>query len=198
YGDGEAVAAIWPIVREFQPPGTAVLVLDCPGYGGSGGRATEGALYAAADAAYAALTARPDVDPRRIYVYGRSLGSAVATYTAAHHPVAGLIVESPFTNAAAMAKYHYGLLPRFLLRLSLHNVANGRRVSCPTPLLHGDADGLVPSAPSANLQLCAARPVARRTMTSARVTSQRSTSGSVCPATSSSSNSGRLHSSPST
>src|SRR5438094_9232244 len=131
YGNGETVAAIWPIVREFQPPGTAVLVLDYPGYGGSGGRATEGALYAAAGAAYAALTTRPDVDPQRIYVYGRSLGSAVATYTAAHHPVAGLILESPFTNAAATAKYHYGLLPRFLLRLSLDNVANVRRVSCP-------------------------------------------------------------------
>jgi fermentation-respiration switch protein FrsA (DUF1100 family) len=159
YGNGETVAAIWPIVREFQPPGTAVLVLDYPGYGGSGGRATEGALYAAADAAYAALTARPDVDPRRIYVYGRSLGSAVATYTAAHHPVAGLIVESPFTNAAAMAKYHYGLLPRFLLRLSLDNVANVRRVSCPILLFHGDADRLVPTAMGMAVAAAAAGPV---------------------------------------
>src|SRR2546429_877042 len=159
YGNGETVAAIWPIVREFQPPGTAVLVLDYPGYGGSGGRATEGALYAAADAAYATLTARPDVDPRRIYVYGRSLGSAVATYTAAHHPVAGLIVESPFTNAAAMAKYHYGLLPRFLLRLSLDNVANVRRVSCPILLFHGDADRLVPTALGMAVAAAAAGPV---------------------------------------
>src|SRR5438034_11741919 len=31
YGNGETVAAIWPVVREFQPPGTAVLVLDYPG-----------------------------------------------------------------------------------------------------------------------------------------------------------------------
>ncbi len=159
YGNGETVAAIWPIVREFQPPGTAVLVLDYPGYGGSGGRATEGALYAAADAAYAALTARPDVDPQRIYVYGRSLGSAVATYTAAHHPVAGLILESPFTNAAAMAKYHYGLLPRFLLRLSLDNVANVRRVSCPILLFHGDADRLVPTAMGIAVAAAAAGPV---------------------------------------
>src|SRR6266550_3254524 len=159
YGNGETVAAIWPIVREFQPPGTAVLVLDYPGYGGSGGRATEGALYAAADAAYAALTARPDVDRRRIYVYGRSLGSAVATYTAAHHPVAGLILESPFTNAAAMAKYHYGLLPRFLLRLSLDNVANVRRVSCPILLFHGDADRLVPTAMGMAVAAAAAGPV---------------------------------------
>jgi len=159
YGNGETVAAIWPVVREFQPPGTAVLVLDYPGYGGSGGRATEAALYAAADAAYAALATRPGVDPQRIYVYGRSLGSAVATYTAAHRPVAGLIVESPFTNAAAMAKHHYGLLPRFLLRLSLDNVANVRRVHCPILLFHGDADRLVPTAMGMAVAAAAAGPV---------------------------------------
>jgi len=159
YGNGETIAAIWPVVREFQPPGTAVLVLDYPGYGGSGGRATEAALYAAADAAYAALATRPGVDPQRIYVYGRSLGSAVATYTAARHPVAGLILESPLTNAAAMAKYHYALLPRFLLRLSLDNVANVRRVHCPILLFHGDADRLVPTAMGMTVAAAAAGPV---------------------------------------
>src|SRR5881296_218482 len=159
YGNGENIAAIWPIVREFQPPGTTVLVLDYPGYGGSGGKATEAALYAAADAAYAALVTRPGVDPQRIYVYGRSLGSAVATHTAARRPVAGLILESPFTNAAAMAKYHYGLLPRFLLRLSLDNVANVRRVSCPILLFHGDADRLVPTAMGMAVAAAAAGPV---------------------------------------
>ena len=159
YGNGETIAAIWPIVREFQPPGTAVLVLDYPGYGGSGGRATEAALYAAADAAYGALATRPDVDPQRIYVYGRSLGSAVATYTAAHRRVAGLILESPFTNAAAVAKHHYGLLPRFLLRLSLDNVANVKRVHCPILLFHGDADRLVPTAMGMAVAAAAAGPV---------------------------------------
>src|SRR6266581_6666455 len=159
YGNGENIAAIWPLVRGFQPPGTAVLVLDYPGYGGSGGRATESALYAAADAEYAALATRPDVDPRRIYVYGRSLGSAPATYTAAHRPVAGLILESPFTNAAAMAKHHYGLLPRFLLHLSLDNIANVRRVHCPILLFHGDADRLVPTAMGMAVAAAAAGPV---------------------------------------
>ena len=159
YGNGENVAAIWPIVREFQPPSTAVLVLDYPGYGDSGGRATEAALYAAADVAYGALASRPEVDPRRIYVYGRSLGSAVASYTAAHHPVAGLILESPLTNAADMARYHYRLLPRFLLRLSLDNVANVRLVHCPILLFHGDADRLVPTAMGKAVAAAAAGPV---------------------------------------
>jgi fermentation-respiration switch protein FrsA (DUF1100 family) len=144
YGNGENVAAIWPIVREFQPPGTAVLVVDYPGYGGSAGRTTEAGLYAAADAAYGALVARREVDPRRIYVYGRSLGSAVASYTAARHPAAGLILESPFTSARDMARHLYALLPRFILTLQLDNLANVRLAHCPTLVFLGDADRLVP------------------------------------------------------
>lgn len=156
YGNGENIAAIWPIVREFQPPRTAVLVVDYPGYGGSGGKATEAGLYAAADAAYAMLAARPDVDPHRIYVYGRSLGSAAATYTAVQHPVAGLVLESPFTNARGMARHLYALLPRFTLTLHLDNLANVKRIHCPMLVFHGDADRLVPTA--MGLEVAAAAP----------------------------------------
>src|SRR6266576_4812847 len=159
YGNGETVAAIWPIVREFQPPGTALLVVDYPGYGGSGGRATEPALYAAAEAGYTMLATRPGVDPHRIFVYGRSLGSAVAIYTAAHRPVAGLILESPFTIAAAMAKHHYRLVPRFLLHLSLDNLTTVKLVHCPILLFHGDADRLVPGAMGMAVAAAAPGPV---------------------------------------
>src|SRR5256885_10581186 len=50
YGNGETIAAIWPIVREFQPPGTAVLVVDYPGYGGGAGRADQAGPFTAAGA----------------------------------------------------------------------------------------------------------------------------------------------------
>jgi uncharacterized protein len=159
YGNGENIAGIWPILRDFQPPGTALLVVDYPGYGGSDGRATEAGLYAAADAAYAALVGRPGVDARRVYVYGRSLGSAVASYVAARYPVAGLILESPFTNAAAMARHLYPFLPRFGLRLSLDNLANVKHVRCPLLLLHGTADRLAPTAMGMAVAAAAAGPV---------------------------------------
>jgi pimeloyl-ACP methyl ester carboxylesterase len=146
YGNGETIAAIWPVLRDFQPPTAALLVVDYPGYGGSDGSATERGLYEAADLAYAALRGRPGVDAARIFVYGRSLGSAVATYTAATHSVAGLILESPFTNAAAMSRQHYALLPRFILRLRLDNLNTIRQVHCPVLVFHGTDDRLVPSA----------------------------------------------------
>ena len=144
YGNGENVGAIWDIVVAWQPPGVGVLVVDYPGYGASGGRATEPGLYEAADLAYRALAGRDDVDPARVFVYGRSLGTVAATYTAATQPVAGLILESPFTNAREMSGQHYGLFPRFILRLRLDNLGAIARVRCPVLVFHGTADLLVP------------------------------------------------------
>lgn len=159
YGNGETIGAIWPIIRDFRPPHAALLVVDYPGYGASGGRATEAGMYEAADLAYNALIARPDVDRRRIYVYGRSLGSAAATHTAASHEVAGLILESPFTSARGMAARHYGIFPRFLVRLQLDNIGSIRRIHCPTLIFHGTADMLVPIKMGRDVAAAAGGPV---------------------------------------
>lgn len=144
YGNGETIAAIWPVIRDFRPPNTALLVVDYPGYGASGGRTTEAGLYEAGMLAYKALASRPEVDRQRIYVYGRSLGTAVATRTAADHPAAGLILESPFTSARDMAARHYRIFPLFLVRLQLDNLTTIRRVRCPVLIFHGTGDRLVP------------------------------------------------------
>lgn len=144
YGNGETIGAIWPIIRDFRPPNAALLVVDYPGYGASGGRATEAGMYEAGALAYQALASHRGVDPRRIYVYGRSLGTAVATRTAADHPTAGLILESPFTSARDMASRTYRIFPRFLVRLQLNNIETITRVHCPVLVFHGTADRLVP------------------------------------------------------
>jgi fermentation-respiration switch protein FrsA (DUF1100 family) len=156
YGNGENIASIWPILRDFQPPGTALFVVDYPGYGGSGGRATEARLYEAAESAYGALVQRPEVDRTRIYVYGRSLGAALASHVAAERDVAGLVLESPFTSARDMARQHYPFLPRFIVRLRLDNLAQVRRVRCPVLVFHGTADRIAP--PAMGRQVAAAAP----------------------------------------
>lgn len=144
YGNGENIAAIWPIIRDFRPRHAALLVLDYPGYGASDGRASEAGMYEAADLAYEAILARPQTDPRRIYVYGRSLGTAAATHLAATREVAGLILESPYTNARGMAARHYRIVPTALVRLRLDNIGRMPRIHCPTLIFHGTADMIVP------------------------------------------------------
>ena len=157
YGNGENIARIWPVLREFQPPGVALLVIDYPGYGGSDGRATEPMIYKAAETAFASLAGRPEI--HGVYVYGRSLGSAVAIHTAASLPTAGLILESPFTSATDIARLHYGLVPRALLHLKLDNVTTIRRVRCPVLIFHGTDDRLVPIAMGRSVAAAASGPV---------------------------------------
>ncbi len=157
YGNGETIAAIWPIIRDFRPPHAALLVLDYPGYGGSGGRATEAGMYEAADLAYDALRGRPDVDPRRMYVYGRSLGTAAATHLAATHEVAGLILESPYTSARGMAARHYRIFPTAIVRLRLDNIGRMPRIHCPVLIFHGTADMLVPMKMGQDVAAAASR-----------------------------------------
>ena len=159
YGNGENIAAIWPIIRDFRPPQAAVLVLDYPGYGASEGKASEAGMYEAADLAYEALLRRPDVDPTRIYVYGRSLGSAAATHIAATREVAGLILESPFTSAKGMAARHYRFVPRGLVRLSLDNIGRMPSIRGPVLIFHGTADMLVPMRMGQDVAAAAAGPV---------------------------------------
>jgi len=159
YGNGETIGAIWPIIRDFRPQNAGLLVLDYPGYGASEGRATEAGMYEAADLAYNALASRPDIDPRRIYAYGRSLGSAAATHTAASHEMAGLILESPFTSARGMAARHYRIFPAFLVRIGLDNIGRMPRIHCPTLVFHGTADVLVPIKMGRDVAAAAGGPV---------------------------------------
>jgi fermentation-respiration switch protein FrsA (DUF1100 family) len=146
YGNAETIGSIWPILRDFRPPMASLLVVDYPGYGASSGRASEAGLYAAAELAFATLRAQPEVDSRRVFVYGRSLGSAVAIHVAAHHDVAGLVLEAPFTSARDLSRRHYPFLPRFVVRVQLDNLRTIRRTNCPVLVVHGAADRLVPAA----------------------------------------------------
>lgn len=144
YGNMETVSALAPIVRDLRPPGIALLIVDYRGYGESEGEPSEAGIYRDADAAWGYLASRAEVDSTRIAVYGRSVGSAVATYLADVKPVRAVVLESPFSNAAEMARVHYAMLPRFVVRMSLDNLARAARLTAPLLIFHGAEDEIVP------------------------------------------------------
>lgn len=159
YGNGETIAAIWPILRDFRPPHAGLLVVDYPGYGASGGKASEAGMYEAADLAYDAILAHAETDPRRVYLYGRSLGTAAATHLAATKPIAGLILESPYTSAKGMAARHYRIVPTALVRLRLDNIGRMPSIRCPVLIFHGTVDMLVPFQMGKDVAAAAGGPV---------------------------------------
>lgn len=146
YGNYETVGVMAPVIRELRPPGWGVLILDIRGYGESGGTATEAGFYLDADAAWDFLSSRPEIDPARIAIYGRSLGTALALHLAASKPVAAVILEAPFTSGTDMARAFYWWVPRFAVRVKLDNMANAEAVNAPLLVLHGSDDEIVPVA----------------------------------------------------
>uniref|UniRef100_A0A7R9W232 Serine aminopeptidase S33 domain-containing protein n=1 Tax=Chlamydomonas euryale TaxID=1486919 RepID=A0A7R9W232_9CHLO len=89
-----------------------IKALDCPvfavsyrGYGKSQGRPNEKGIKLDAEAGLQHLLTRTDVDTSRVFVFGRSLGGAVAMHLVSKHQsqVCGLILENTFTCVEDMA-----------------------------------------------------------------------------------------------
>ena len=134
-------------VRSFLDLGANVLVFDYRGYGRSDGRPSEQNVYADARAAWDWLVTEQRVSPSRIFVFGRSLGGAVAVDLATRVDCAGLILESTFTSAAALGQRLYPFVPiRLVSRFSFDSLAKIRRVSCPVLVTHSPADEMIPYA----------------------------------------------------
>lgn len=144
YGNMETIADIAPIIRAFRPDGVGMLVVDYRGYGQSEGTPTEAGVYQDGEAAWEALTSRPEIDATRIAVYGRSIGSAIALHVAVARPVRAVVLDSPFTTGRAMAQQHYWWLPTALLRMSLDNIGRAGKLSQPLLVFHGQEDRIVP------------------------------------------------------
>ncbi len=147
--------------HNFRRLGLNVIIPEFVGYGMSGGKPSEAGIYATAEAAYEEVIRRPDVDPQKIIAGGWSLGAAAAIDLASRRPVAGLVTLDAFTSMKDEAHHVYPWLPTSLiLKYRFDNEEKIRRVLCPTLIIHGTHDELVPfamanrlvaAAPSASL-----------------------------------------------
>ncbi|MBL8855251.1 MAG: alpha/beta hydrolase [Planctomycetaceae bacterium] len=136
----------------FHQCGYHVLVVDYRGYAESYGTETpsEATVYEDAVASLNYLTGK--FASHRIFIYGHSLGGAVAIELATRKEAegtAGLIVESTFTSIADMSAWkYYGLLRLlpidFLLTERFDSLSKIESINRPILLIHGKADSKVP------------------------------------------------------
>jgi hypothetical protein len=122
-----------------------IFLFDYRGYGRSDGAPDEAGVYQDARAAYDYLLTRPDVNGRKIVLFGQSLGGAVAVDLALDRPCTGLILESTFTSAKNMAKKAFPFLPvSLIIGVKFDSEAKITRLRLPLLIAHGTADRTVP------------------------------------------------------
>jgi fermentation-respiration switch protein FrsA (DUF1100 family) len=158
HGNAENISTHFMNVAWMPAEGFNVLALDYRGYGGSEGKPSLPGMQLDIDAALAVLLARPDVDARRIVLFGQSLGGALAIHYGARGARRGalraVIADSAFADyraiaseklAASVLTWPFQWLPALVVDNDYSPLVSVGAVS-PLPLLliHGEADAIVP------------------------------------------------------
>lgn len=144
--------------RRLHDLGYNVMLADYRGYGKStGGAPSEAKVYEDAETAWQYMMKVRGVHPRRAFIYGHSLGGAIAIDLASRHPeAAGLIAESAFTSMQAMGELEYGYLPvGALLNQRFDSLQKIATLKLPVLLIHGTWDRRVPVAMAKQLYAAA-------------------------------------------
>ncbi|MEO5335143.1 MAG: lysophospholipase [Magnetococcus sp. YQC-5] len=152
HGNGEIAADYDDLAPLYTEMGINFLAMDYRGYGISGGVPTGTGLLADAITVYRQvrqLLADNGIRNNRLYVMGRSLGSAAAIEIACHaqREIAGLIIESGFAFTIPLMERLGGMsLDGIGEDQGFGNHSKMARVPVPVLIIHGEEDQIIPVA----------------------------------------------------
>ncbi|MEM1033308.1 MAG: alpha/beta fold hydrolase [Myxococcota bacterium] len=147
HGNGEVVTDWADLAQALDEAGVDAFLGEYRGYGASSGRPALGSML---DDALATFDAT-EVEPSKMVVYGRSVGSIFALHVAAHRPVGGLVLESGIADvlerlALRMRPEELGADEATLRQAiadKLDHQAKMAMTQCPVLVLHARGDHLV-------------------------------------------------------
>lgn len=145
YGGGGTLSEVVELCRRWRSLGANVVGVEYPGYGMSEGKASETSFYSAAEQVHDYLRGRADLSHSRIIAVGQSLGTGVATELAMRRKVAGVVLVSPYTRMADMARIRAPYIPTSLI-LKHHFRTDEKipQLNVPILIVHGTHDSMIP------------------------------------------------------
>lgn len=139
HGNAEDIGDISFITGAFQQAGFNCIAYDYPGYGLTPGTPSEEGCNRTIEAVYNYLTESQKIPAEKIILLGRSMGGGPSCHLAARKPVGGLILESAFTSAVRVLT---GV--KILPVDTFDNLAELKKVTAPTLVIHGKKDAVIP------------------------------------------------------
>ena len=136
----------------FTENGYEVWMMDYPGFGKSTGKRSEENIYNDASLLYS--LAMKEAQPTSIIIYGKSIGTGVASYLAANKACRQLILETPYYSIDALAKHYfpvYPVNPMSKYSFPVHQYL--KKVKSPITIIHGTEDEVIPYKQSRKLKM---------------------------------------------
>ncbi len=116
---------------------------DYPGFGKSTGKRTEQAMYS--DASFLYAMALKEVPAENIIIYGKSVGTGVASFLASTKESKALVLETPYYSIKELVRYYMPIYPVDLLlkyKFPIHQYL--KNVDEPVFMFHGTKDEVIP------------------------------------------------------
>lgn len=136
-----------------------VFAFDYRGYGRSQGAPSEKGVFADARAAIDHVADARGAGLGGTLLFGHSLGGAIAIDAALHRRVAGLVVQSSFTQLSDMARHRHPDVPmHWIVRNEFRSIEKVPHLTMPKLVIHGGADRTVPFEHGQALYKAAAEP----------------------------------------
>jgi uncharacterized protein len=151
HGNSRSIKGWAKYAKDFYRYNYDVVLVDYRGFGKSTGKRSEENLHSDMQFVYDELLKK--YPENHLIVYGRSIGSGFATKLAAENKPRYLILDAPYYSFKKVAERFLPFLPvRFVLRYHLRTDNWIKNVNCPTYILHGTKDWLIPISHSEKLQ----------------------------------------------
>lgn len=120
-----------------------VWMIDYPGFGKSTGVFTEQRLYDWALVFY--KLARANYSPENIIIYGKSMGTGIATQLASIRDCRHLILETPYFDMPSIIQAYLPVYPvNKMIHYQLPTWKYLENVTAPVTILHGTDDWIIP------------------------------------------------------
>lgn len=144
HGNMENIGHYASCVDNFTKHNYEVWMMDYPGFGKSTGTLTEEILYIEADEVYKMVRAT-SISADGIIVYGRSLGTGIATHLASRRNCKRVILESPYYSIANVAAYYAWMYPvDWMCKFRIPSYEYIQNIKAPITIFHGTDDGTIP------------------------------------------------------
>lgn len=151
HGNAGSLNSWGEVAKDLIPFNYDVLIADFRGYGKSTG-VIENEEQLHKDATFVYNEMMKKYPEQKMIVYGRSLGSGIASKLSAAFSPSALILETPFYSMTDIARTYYPVLPASLiLKYKFENYAWLQKANCPVYLIHGTKDEIVPYNSSSRL-----------------------------------------------
>lgn len=142
-GNTRSVKGWSKFAKDFISKGYDFFVMDYRGFGKSKGKRNERLLYKDSLLGYRYL--KKHYAESDIIIYGRSIGSGFATYTASKTSPKLLILDSPYLSFKYIARRYAPIFPHsLLLKYHIRTDHFITKVNVPIYIIHGTRDFLIP------------------------------------------------------